>query len=191
MQFEPFKAGIERTAGGGGEIALHACNVVERHRPGHLGQVRAERHRRRRQRLPAARIVQADMVVALPRPVGAGLAAGVGDLDAGHRAAGLDRRGNARHAGLLRVAPQSGAARGDAAFGRHGSRFDDHQAGTATGQAGVMRLVPVIDHAVDGAVLAHRRDRDAVAQRDIFQFKRGKQGRHAGWVPASLHEPRW
>src|SRR3989344_2162907 len=55
----------------------------------------------------------------------------------------------------------------------------DPRAGAAASETGVMRLVPFIGEAVHRAVLAHRRDRDAVAQGDAFELERCEQGRHA------------
>ncbi|MNY01323.1 hypothetical protein D3C86_1338510 [compost metagenome] len=175
VQLQPLEAGFQRALGGGHEVSLHTGDVVQRHRLRHLGQMGAERHGGRGDGRPAARIVLGDMVVAFPGPVGAGLAAGVGDLDAGHGTAGLDGGGDARHAGHLLIVPETGAARGDTAFRRHRRGLDDHQARTAARQPGVVRQMPVVGDTVDGAVLAHRRNGDAVAQRDVFQRKRGEQ----------------
>ena len=75
---------------GGDEIGLDARDIVQRHRLRHLRQAAAEGDGRWRDGVPAARIVVGDVVVAFPRAVGAGLAAGVADLDARHRAGGLD-----------------------------------------------------------------------------------------------------
>ncbi len=108
------------------------------------------------------------MVVAFPGEVGAGFAAGMGDLDAGHAAGRLDR-GDGGAEGLgLGIVPEAEAARGDAPFRRDARRLDDQQAGAAARQGGEMHLVPVVQNAVLGGVLAHRRDRDAVAQRDVL-----------------------
>jgi hypothetical protein len=122
------------------------------------------------------------MVIAFPRTVGAGLAAGVADLDAGDRACGLDTGSNVGHALDLCIVPQAGAARRDTAFGRDCGCFHDDQAGAATGNAGVVRLMPIVDEAVIGGVLAHWRHRDTVAQSDIFEGERGKQGCHEFFV---------
>ncbi|MNZ87031.1 hypothetical protein D3C78_1058780 [compost metagenome] len=179
VQLQPLEAGRQGAAGGGDEVGLHAGDVALAHGLRHLGQVGAEGDGRRGDGLPAARVAFRDMVVALPRPVGAGLAPGVGDLDARHGAGGLDGAGDRGEGRGLLVAPQPGAGRGDAPFGGDGGGLDDHQAGAATGDAGVVVQVPVVDQAVGGAVLAHRRHGDAVAQGDVLELERGEQCGHA------------
>ncbi|MNT58383.1 hypothetical protein D3C72_1958120 [compost metagenome] len=120
------------------------------------------------------------MVVAFPWTVGAGLAARVGDLDAGHGAGCLDGFDDG-HEGLRQViVPDARAAGRDAAFGRHGRRFDDHQSRAATGHARVVRQMPVVGLAIDGHVLAHGRHGDAVAQGDAFEGIGLEEGGHGG-----------
>ena len=69
------------------------------------------------------------MIVALPGTIGAGLAPGMADLDAGHRAASLDRGGDPGQPGGLFVVPQAQARRRNPPFRRDGGGFDNEQAG--------------------------------------------------------------
>jgi len=62
------------------------------------------------------------------------------------------------------VAVKAEAARRDAAAGFDRGRLDHREAGAAAGERAEMLQVPVIGTAVLGAVLAHRRDDDAVGQ---------------------------
>ena len=184
VQFQPLETGITRALGGGDKVGANAGDVLERHGLRDFRQVGAERERRRRDRGPAARIIFGDVVVAFPWTVGAGLASGVGELDAGHGTRGLDGCGDGGEGLGLSVVPQPGAARGDTAFGRDRGGFDDEQAGAAARQRRVVHLVPVIDHAVDGHVLAHGRDGDAVAKAEVLEFEGLEKRRHV-WIPCS------
>ena len=179
VQLQPFKAGSKGAAGCRDKVGLHAGDVRKRHGAGHARQTAAKGDGRWRNRLPAAGIAFGNMVVAFPGVVGAGLAPCMADLDAGHGACGLDAGGNARHAVDLGVVPQAGAIGRDAALGRHARGFDDHQPRAAARHGGVVNLVPVIGETVHGAVLAHRRNGDAVAQGQAFESERGKECRHA------------
>jgi len=107
-------------------------------------------------------------------------------LYAGHRAAGLDGRSNSGESGALLVIPQTQAGRGYAAFRGNTGGFNDDQAGTPSGQAGVVDAMPIVRQTVDRAVLAHGRDGDAIAQRDVFEFEAGKQRGHAHELPERL-----
>src|SRR5471030_3255299 len=91
VQLQPFKTRIECSFCSSNKILADAGDIVECHRFGHLGQVGPEGDSRGSDGLPTARIVFADMVVAFPRPVGAGLAARVSNLDSWHGAGCLDR----------------------------------------------------------------------------------------------------
>ena len=104
------------------------------------------------------------------------LAAGMRDLDAelgGADAAAV--RDHARHRRLVVVGIEPGAAVGDAAVALDVGRLDDHEAGAAIGQHAEMAEVPVVGAAVVGAVLAHRRDHDAVGKLEAGQAKGEKR----------------
>ncbi|MNC42761.1 hypothetical protein D3C75_915870 [compost metagenome] len=140
--------------------------------------MRAEGDGGRGDGFPAAGVVGGNVVVTFPRAVGAGLAPGVGNLDTRHGTGGLDCLHH-RHESLgVGIAPDTGATGGDAPFRCHGSGLDHQQAGTATGQAGQVHVVPVVDHAVLGHVLAHRRNGNAVAQGDVLEGIGFEQGGH-------------
>ena len=108
----------------------------------------------------------AERAAALPRPLGRGLAAGMGELDAeldrGHPGArpvddGFDRR-------FVLVTVEAEAALGDAAVALDVGGFQAEQAGAGHGEHAVVDLVPGLGAAVDGRVLAHRRHDDAIGQ---------------------------
>ena len=176
VQLQPLEASGQRAAGSGHKVGLHTFDIGQGHLAGHAAQVAAKGDGRRRNGLPGAWVALGDMVVALPRAVGAGLAACVCNLDAGHSACGLDAGGNAGQSWHMGVIPQAQARGADAAIGRDAGGFDNHQASAASGDRWVVHLVPVIRKAIGGAVLAHRGHGNAVAQGDVFEGKGGKQG---------------
>ena len=128
--------------------------------------------------LPGARVVRLHVIVAFPRTVRGRLAPRMRDLHAGNGAVLLEESDDARPLRGLFVVPDAGAARRDAALGRDGGRLGDDQAGTADGVRAEMDQVPVVDDAVIRRVLAHRRHRDAVLQRDGFERELVEQGGH-------------
>jgi hypothetical protein len=77
---------------------------------------------------------------------------------------------------LAMVRVEAEAAVGDAAGPLHVRRLDDGEAGAGIRQHAEMRHVPVVADAVVGAVLAHRRDDDAVVERKIGEPERREQG---------------
>ena len=85
------------------------------------------------------------------------------DLDAELGGAGAPAMGDdARQRRLVVVGVEPHAAMGDAAAALDMRRFDDHEARAGIGQHAEMGEMPVGGGAVIGAVLAHRRDDDAV-----------------------------
>ncbi len=175
VQLQPFKADGQRAARGSNKVRLDPLDVLQGHGLRHFRQVCAKGDGRGCDSLPAVGSVVGDVVVTFPRAVGTGLAAGVGNLNAGHRAVGLDTTHNRDERLGLGIGPQAGAGRCDAALRCHCGGFDNYQTGAATGLAGVVGHVPVVDHAVGGRVLAHRRYRDAVAQGNVFEREGLKQ----------------
>ena len=144
--------GIE--LGGGLEVAAGLCGVRDgaggdRH-PGLVGI----------RRLLEVGLVEA----AAPGDGGRGLAAGMGELDAGGGAMLVEEFDDAGEGSDLRVLPEAEIAVGNAGFGRDARGFDDDEAETAEGEAAEMDEVPVVGDAVTGHVLAHRRDDGAVAE---------------------------
>ena len=93
--------------------------------------------------------------LARPRAVGAGFAAGVGQLNAGHAALRRDEGVDALEHGHLLIFPDAEVFGTDAALGRHGRGLLNNETGPAHGPAAQVHEVPVIGKAVLGAVLAH------------------------------------
>ena len=145
------------------ECLAHPRDVGLVHRARRVPAV-AERNRRRRHGRP--RILSGlERTAALPGPLRRSLAAGVRELDA--ELGGADPRQCAMTrciACLVGVGIEPGAAVGDAAVPLDVGRLDHQQAGAGIRQHAEMRHVPVGRAAVIGAVLAHRRDHDAVGE---------------------------
>ena len=114
----------------------------------------------------------------------AGLAAGVRELDAGDAAVSFEEVGDAGEEGDVVVGVDAEVAGGDAAFGTDGGGFGDDGACATDGAAAEMDEVPVVGVAVDGAVLAHGRDDDAVGEGEAALLERREEmvrsGRHGG-----------
>ncbi|EAU32853.1 conserved hypothetical protein [Aspergillus terreus NIH2624] len=103
---------------------------------------------------------------------GAGLAAGVGDLDADLLALAVDEVDDAAHGGDLGVLPEADVLGGDAALGQHGGGLDHHQAGAALGDAAQMGDVVVGHVAILGRVLAEGGKAQAVLKGDAADGQR-------------------
>jgi hypothetical protein len=164
VQLDAVEAGAHRTHRRVDEGTAHAhqAGVVQR-QGSHFA--RRVRQRRRRHGQPAAGLVRAHLLAAVPGRVARRLAARVAELDRQ-----LDRRlhaHGAHHLGqrrFLRVVVQSDAAAGDPAVAFDRGGLDDQQPGTRDRQLSQVHAVPVTDHTVDGRVLAHGGDDDAVGQ---------------------------
>src|SRR6202167_1174814 len=137
--------------------------------------VRAERDRRgctRRPRIFAGR----QSLAAFPRPLRRRLPPGMRKLDGELGAADAPAM---RHDFLQRrlagVGVKPKTAMGDAAGAFDVGGFDDQQTGAGIRQHTEMRHVPVVRHAVIGAVLAHRRDDDALGEIKIGEPERRKK----------------
>ena len=87
----------------------------------------------------------------------------------------------AAHRRLGLVRPEAHVGVGDAAFGQNGGRLDGQQRRARQREMAEMDEVPVGHAAVDGRVLAHRRDDDAVGQLEGTDAKRCKQRAHANF----------
>ena len=107
-----------------------------------------------------------------------GLASGMGKLNAGGSTLAVQEVDNAGQGRDLLILPQAQICVGNAPFGHDAGRFHDHQPEAAQREAAKMDEMPVIGEAVDGRILAHRRDHRAVAQGQAAQGDRGKQFRH-------------
>ena len=115
---------------------------------------------------------------AFPGAGGARLAAGVGQLHAGHGARTGDEARDGRPGGHLRGVPQPGVVRGDAAARLDGGGLRHDEPRPARGPGAEVHQVPVRRHAVLSGVLAHRRDHDPVAERDAAQPQRLQECGH-------------
>ena len=93
MQFQPLETRRQRPLRCGDEGTLNLTNILDRHRPWHFRKIAAKGHGGWGNGVPTA-LVGVDVVVALPRLVGAGLAPGVGKLDAGASAMLLQETGD-------------------------------------------------------------------------------------------------
>lgn len=122
---------------------------------------------RGRHSLPAA-LVQGQLRAA--EAAAAALAACVPNLDAGHGA----RLNDALHDGLPRRhmlgAPQTRAARGDAALRHHTRGLADHKTHAARCTSDVVHLVKLMGHAVLRRVHAHRTHSNTVLELDGAQL---------------------
>src|SRR5215468_10175420 len=101
----------------------------------------------------------------------------MGKLDAELRSSGAAAEINdapERRFGLVRIKPH--AAVGDAAVTLHMRRLDHDEAGARIRQHPDMGKVPIGGATVDGAVLAHGRNDDAIVQLDAAEPDRRKQG---------------
>ncbi len=103
------------------------------------------------------------------------------ELHAGHPAAHpVDDRLERR---LVLVAVDAEAALRDATLALDMGGLEAEQARARHGEHAVMHLVPGLRAAVDGRVLAHRRDDDTVGQRNAAELDRGEElgGHGASW----------
>ena len=87
----------------------------------------------------------------------------------------LAMRDHMRERRLIRVGIEPKAAMRDAADALDMRRFNDEEPGAGIRQHAKMREMPVIGTAIVGAVLAHRRDDDAVSQGEGAQLQRGEE----------------
>jgi len=99
----------------------------------------------------------------------------VGELDGGDAAVLLEEGGDAGEEGDVVVGVDAEVAWGDAAFGADGGGFGHYGACSADGAAAEMDQVPVVGVAVDGTVLAHGGDDDAVGEGDAALLEGRKE----------------
>ncbi|MNM85140.1 hypothetical protein D3C81_972490 [compost metagenome] len=179
VDLDHLETGLQGALGRGDEGGDHLLDfiLVQFTRRGVL---RVEGNLRRTYRLPAALFELDAALLAQPRAIGAGLAPGVSQLDTGHAPLGGDETGDALQRGDLSVVPQAEVFSGDAAIGGHRHGFSDYQASATHGAAAQMDEVPIVGQAIDGGILAHRRNGDAVGQGQLTQGVRLEQQAHEG-----------
>ena len=178
MHFGDLEAGGPRPLGAFNEGTHHLGDAGLVQLGGHR-MLGIEGQRRRADRHPAALVQRHAAALAAPGLPGAGLAPGMGQLDAGQRALGRNERGDTPQRLDVRIAPDAQVMGTDAPLGQHRRGFEDHQAGAADGPAAQMHQVPVGGQAIlGGRVLAHGRHHDPVGQGQLTQGQGLEQQRH-------------
>ena len=92
----------------------------------------------------------------------------MGELDAGDSTLRFDVSRDAGPGGDVLVLPDAGAAGSNAAFRANGGGFGDDGTG-ADGPGAQVNEVPIGGETIDGGLLAHRRDEDAIIKRHAAQ----------------------
>src|SRR3990172_5218721 len=158
--------GARRSVGEG----LHdACDVRLLERHGSRVTV-GERDRARSDDGPAALARWQWGAAVVPWCAHAGLATGMRERQAGRRALGLHETHDAGERLDLLGLPEPEVVKRDASARLDGRRLEDDQAGPARGASAEVHEVPVTSAALLRRVLAHRRDGDAVPQRDTAKL---------------------
>jgi len=116
-----------------------------------------------------------DQMLAGERCRHAGLAAGVGKLDARTSALGVDKVDDAGKSRYVLVFPNAQIGGRDAALGLDCGGFKHNQTGATLRPGTQMNKVPIGGEAIFRRVLAHGRDTDAVSEHDRAELKRGKK----------------
>ena len=176
VQFDPLEPGGHGPFDGRHKRLLHHGDLVDAERVRHP-PARRERHRTRRDRLPAS-VGFDNSALRFPGPATAGFSSRMRQLDAGNGAVLLQERGNPRQPLDVSIAPDAEILRTDSAARFDRRRLDDDKRRAADGAAAQMHEMPVGRKTVHGAVLAHRRHADAVPQRDASYGKRIEQMGH-------------
>jgi hypothetical protein len=145
--------------------------------------------RARRHRLPGLPIVDVvaapQRAIAFPGTIGARLAAGAAELDAGDRVLLLDEFDQTAERFDERIVPDAEIAERAAAAPLDLGRFDHHEPGAAGRELAGVHQVPVGRKALVGRILMHRRHHDAILEPDIPKVHRLKQ--HRSGHPFSPH----
>ena len=186
MQLQPVRTDLGGHLRAVHELLFHAVYVLARHGLRDLAHAVQILLLGRRHDRPVA--VRQRQVGAVPRQAGGGLRARMADL---HGELGIGVRVNpvrdALPALLLRFAVHTGATGRDAAFRAHAGHLGKHQPRTAHGTRAKVHEVEVARHAIDGRVLRHRRDHDAVLERQLAQFVGQEHRRRRDAVAIDLH----
>lgn len=171
-------AGLDGPAGGGDEAVDDAPDLLRAQFVRHRVTL-VEGERARRDGLPAEAVGR-QRGTAVECGVGAGLAAGVGELDARHHPVRVEEGGDPAVRPDLDVVPDAQVVGADAALGHHRGGLDEDQPGTADRPGAVVLQVPVGGGAGVGAlrgraVLAHRGHPGAVGKGDAPQGVRREE----------------
>ncbi len=113
---------------------------------------------------------------------GRALAAGMAELKPGLGRRGVNEIDQTLPGPSLRIVPKAEAAGCDARIRRYARRLAEHEPRAAERAAAEMHQMEVVRHAVDGRIHRHRRDHDAVRQRDAAHRIRCEHRRHRGAV---------
>jgi hypothetical protein len=116
----------------------------------------------------------------VPGPERAGLAAGVGELNANLLALRVNKVGDALQRRDLAVLPQARVLGRDAAVGGDARGLDDGKGGAAEGEGAEMDQMPVGQMAIIGRVHAHGADGEAVLEGHAPELERGEERGHIG-----------
>ncbi len=169
VQLERVDADRFRAPRGGDECLLHPHETRGIERGGRRFAC-GMRNRRRRDGRPSAR-GRRDQRAAFPRALRRALPAGVRELqgDCHRRCLPARARKAVAQCAFRGVVVQAEASWRDASIGRHRSGLDRHHARPRKQHLSPVNEVPVRRAAFVGRVLAHRRDDDAVRQRERAQ----------------------
>ena len=118
------------------------------------------------------------MVVVEAFIAGAGLATGMGQLDAGDGPVLLEEAGNASKRLHMVIQIYAAVGGADAAFWRNGGGLDHDQPSAADRTGTKMDEVPVVREAIVRRILAHGGDGDTVSQNNVLQSKLLKKTCH-------------
>ena len=165
VDFNDLKTSGQRTAGCGGEGGDKVLHFWNGERVGNRVAF-AEGDGAGGDNLPAVGGSGWNGGAAIPGELATGFAAGMGELDGGNGALGLQKSRDAGEGGYLVVRPEAEVAVGDSPAGLDGSGLDNHKAGTTGGAAAEVHQMPVVGEAINARVLAHGRDGNPVWKGD-------------------------
>ena len=175
MQLHGFDPKAHSPFGGGYELIADALQVVV------VKGVRRHlalpvRHRRGRFSSPAIGVFGRNLLAAVPGRRARCLAPGMGDLDTDRDrrmlAHGIEHAGQGSLAAIVVEAEIPGS---DPSLRRDRGGLQGEQAGAGHRELAQMHQVPVGGLAIAGRVLAHRRDEDAVLERERVERQRFEQ----------------
>ena len=136
----------------------------------------------------------ADAEAAIPGTRAAGFAPRMRELYAGDRAVRVYERDDLAKLRDVLVTIDAEVERRDAALRDDGRGLGDDETRAADGTASEMHQMPIVREAVDTRIFAHRRDGDAVAERDAAKGVRVEEmchrpleteGRSSSFTPAA------
>ena len=187
MHLQPLEAAIECSLRGGGISAVNIVDLGDREFLHRKSVTPAVGNRRRRLELPAIGMVWRQLRLAMPRLLLAALTPGVAQLNGRDRAHVLDNGGDPRQTVHLGIVVDAAASRAGSPFRQDRDLLGEYQPEAAGGARPQQHDVEIRHFSVDRTVHGHRRHRDAVTQRDVFEREGAEQVGHDG----VLYTPRW